>query len=399
MILKNFTHNIFVILLILVTFYPYSSVLAQKSEKNTLIVRLKPNKSNVFVNKKSIILNNCNITSIKPILIHSKKSIKPYHIYKLKTSNKQSVKESCKLLEQTGLFEYCQPNYYDKILYTPSDPKAENQYTLAITKAYQAWDIHKGDSTIIVGVTDTGVDFDHVDLKTNIEYNLNDPIDGLDNDYDGYVDNYMGWDFGSNDNNPQWNESGTSGNHIHGVFSSGLAGARTDNAIGMATVGFSNKFLPIKISNDNGGISTGYEAIIYAAEHNCKIINCSWGNKTPQQYGRDVIEYVTEELGVIIVSAAGNDNNEKLFYPASYDNVVSVAASNSTDEKWPNSTYNWRVDISAPGQNVISTLSNSTYSTSSGTSFSSPIVSSALALIMSYYPDTLSNRQLIEIYK
>jgi len=209
----------------------------------------------------------------------------------------------------------------------------------------------------------------------------------------------MGWDFGSNDNNPQWNESGTSGNAIHGTFTSGLAGADTDNGIGMSSMGFSNKILPIKISNDDGSISTGYESVIYAAEHGCQIINCSWGSKIPHDYGRDVIKYVTEELNVIVVAACGNDNNENLFYPASYENVVSVAASNSSDNKWENSSYNWRVDISAPGENVLSTLSNSSYGVSSGTSFASPIVASSLALLMSYYPDTVSNKQLIEILK
>ena len=399
MVIKNFAYKIFLFLVLFILLGTINSTFAQKFEKNTIIVKLKPEEAGIFNNKMHLNLNNCNITNIKSIIKNSNRTSKKYNIYKIKTSDKQTVEENCKILEETGLFEYCQPNYYDKILYTPSDPKASKQYTLSITKAYEAWDIHKGDSTIVIGITDTGVDFDHEDLKTNIKYNLNDPIDGIDNDYDGYIDNYMGWDFGSDDNNPQWNQSGTSGNHVHGIFTSGLAGARTDNGKGISSVGFSNKFLPIKISNNNGGITTGYESIIYAAEHGCKIINCSWGSKTPHQYGKDIIKYITEDLGVIIVAAAGNDNNEKLFYPASYDNVVSVAASNSSDLKWPNSSYNWRVDISAPGQNVLSTLSNSTYNYSSGTSFSSPIVSSALALVMSYYPDTLSSRQVIEILK
>lgn len=393
---KNITHYFITIISILIV----EQGVSQNFDSKTIIVKLKQQNSSFFKNKQNVQNLGVDIKSYKSIshnTLKSKTSIQ--NIYKLYLNNNNSIPTICKKLYTTGLFEYCEPVHLEKILYTPSDARSSGQYTLAIVKAYDAWDIDKGDSTIVIGVTDTGIDFSHEDLRSNIFYNVNDPIDGVDNDFDGYIDNYMGWDFGSNDNNPQWNESGTSGNAIHGTFTAGLAGARTDNNLGIASLGFSNKILPIKISNNYGGISTGYEAIIYAAEHGCKIINCSWGSTSPSNYGRDVIKYVTEDLGVIIVAAAGNDNNENLFYPASYDNVVSVAASNRNDNKWPNSSYNWRVDISAPGQDVLSTLSNSTYGTSSGTSFSSPIVASALALLLSYYPDTLSNKQLIEILK
>ncbi|MBN2669934.1 MAG: S8 family peptidase [Bacteroidales bacterium] len=320
-------------------------------------------------------------------------------IFKIKLQDSTDFSRTLKYLQKSNIVVYVEPVYIDQVLYQPSDTRIGSQYSLSVCHAYEAWDICKGDSNIVIGVTDTGINFDHEDLRTNIFYNVNDPIDGLDNDFDGYVDNYMGWDFGSDDNNPQWNESGTSGNAIHGTFVAGLAGARTDNGKGMACFGFSNKILPIKVSNDNGYITKGYESIIYAAEHGCDIINCSWGGTTPHQFGRDVIRYVTEDLNVIVVAAAGNENNQKLYYPASYENVVSVAASNASDNKWESSSYNWRVDIIAPGEQVFSTLTNSSYSTSSGTSFASPIVASSLALLKAYYPDTLSNTQLIEILK
>ncbi len=372
---------------------------AQEYEHNTLIIKLKEQHKSLFSNKSALKISGVNISEIKTVFKHINKSPQKLNrIYKVKYTNEANPIKISKKLETLGLFEYCEPAYNDKLLYETNDPNSTTQYALSICKAFDAWEIHKGDSTVIIGITDTGIDFDHPDLKPNIAYNTNDIIDGIDNDYDGYIDNYMGWDLGSNDNNPQWNQGGD-GNVVHGVFTSGLAGARTDNNIGMSSIGFKTKFLPIKISNDDGVITSGYEGIIYAAQHGCKIINCSWGSTIPHQFGRDVIEYVTEELDVIVVAAAGNANNEKLYYPASYNNVVSVAASNSEDKKWSNSSYNWRVDIIAPGKSVLSTLANGTYGNSSGTSFSSPMVSGALALMYSYYPDTLSNKQLIEILK
>ncbi len=386
------------VLLILFVF-SFLCTKAQTYETKTLIIKTKKSHKSLFEKRSNIKIPYIDIKEVKPLFRQINKSSQGLNcIYKIKYTDDIDPITLSKKLETLDFFEYCEPAYHDELLYETNDPSSSSQYALSVCKAFDAWDIHKGDSTVVIGVTDTGIDFDHPDLKSNIAYNINDMIDGLDNDHDGYIDNYMGWDLGSNDNNPQWNQGGQ-GNVVHGVFTSGLAGARTDNNIGISSIGFKTKILPIKISNDAGTINAGYEGIIYAAQHGCKIINCSWGSTTPHQFGKDVIEYVTETLGAIVVAAAGNANDEKLYYPASYDNVISVAASNSEDKKWNNSSYNWRVDIIAPGEKVLSTLGNGSYGKSSGTSFASPMVAGALALIYSYYPDTLSNKQLVEILK
>ena len=372
-------------------------------ESKTIIVKLKKEYATFFNKKTKLIISSVKINDVKPASLQGvrEKTNSLSQIYQLSIENNISTINTCKILLKSKYFEYCEPNYTAQILYEPNDNRISEQYTLSITHTFEAWEKCKGDSNIVIGITDTGIDFDHKELKKKVKYNYNDPIDGVDNDHDGYIDNFMGWDFGCMDNNPQWNESDSPNNMIHGIFVSGLAGAFTDNENGIAAIGFSNKILPIKVLNDEGYIynNNAYAGILYAAEHGCKIINCSWGSTNYSQFGADIIKYVTEELGVLIVAAAGNDNNKALFYPASYPNVLSVAASNSTDKKWTNSSYNWRVDISAPGEDVLSTRNGNGYTHSSGTSFSAPITASAAALAMAYYKDTLSALQITALLK
>ncbi len=400
MTFKNNIQKALIFVLILLGLSLYNQAYSQNNSTVKVVIKTKP----THINLKDILMNDRGlserIVNFRPLKARNiKKSSRIDSIYFVELQDSNTVEQWIKTVSKNSDIEYCIKLPQDELLYTSNDPYLNSQYALSLCRASEAWEIFKGDSTMVIGVTDTGIDFDHEDLRTNIAYNSNDIIDGLDNDNDGYVDNYYGWDFGSNDNNPQWNESGTSGNAIHGTFTAGLAGARTDNEKGIACIGYSNKILPVKITNNSGVINSGYEAIIYAAEHGCQVVNCSWGSTSPNQFARDVIAYVTEDLGVIVVAAAGNQNNQSLYYPASYPNVVSVAAINSLDQKWSNSSYNWRVDISAPGENVLSTLSNSTYGNSSGTSFAAPIVASSLAFLRAYYPDTVSNKQLVEILK
>ena len=372
-------------------------------ENKSIIVKLKKEYASLFQKNKTNFFSSIKIEKVTPVITQAfrKKNTELSRIYQLNIKTNFSLQLTCKILSSNKYFEYCEINKRNKILYEPNDTRFSEQYALSITHAFDAWDKCKGDSNIVIGITDTGIDFDHKELKKKVKYNYDDPIDGIDNDHDGYIDNFMGWDFGCMDNNPQWNESDSPNNMIHGIFVSGLAGAFTDNENGIAAIGFSNKILPIKVLSDDGAIynNKAYAGILYAAEHGCKIINCSWGSTNYSQFGADIIKYVTEELGVLVVAAAGNDNTKELFYPASYPNVLSVAASNSEDKKWANSSYNWRVDISTPGEDVLSTRNANGYTHSSGTSFSAPITASAAALAMAYYKDTLSALQITALLK
>lgn len=293
------------------------------------------------------------------------------------------------LLKSTNLFQFIEYRSINKLFYTPSDPKIGNQYYLDNIKAYDAWDIEKGDTNIVVAITDTGIDKLQEDLIEGIKYNYNDTVDGIDNDNDGFIDNFCGWDVANNDNNSQWSA------HGHGTFVSGFVSAVPNNNIGIAGVGYRTKVLPVRIDNTDGSLSADYEGIVYAADHGAAIINCSWGGPGGENFGRDVVNYATNNKGALIVAACGNSNNANWLYPASYENVLSCAATDTFDVRWSQSSYGTTVDLSAPGTYVYSTWVNNAYFSSHGTSFSAPIIAAAAALVKAHFPQ-LTNLQIAE---
>lgn len=361
------------------------------------------NNKSIFANniKLQEVIRKYNITNIEPLFPNSKTpsrktsmtgdSLVDLSRFFLITITDDSQKQSCiNRFNKTSHIEYAEPRYIQQLLYTPNDPMNANQYYLDKIQAYDAWDIQQGDTNIIIAISDTGIDIDHEDLIYHISYNTNDPLDGIDNDNDGYIDNFRGWDLGDNDNNPQ------EGAIAHGVYVSGLASASTDNGLGISGTGYNCPLLPIKIIDQDTLLTKGYESIIYAADHGASIVNCSWGNNYYSKYEQDIINYATFNHDMLVVAAAGNDKNLRNFYPASYDNVLSVAGTTSLDEIWTpenagtsgGSSYGYHVDVSAPSILVLTTKNGGGYGNAyAGTSFASPICSGVAALVRSQYPD------------
>ncbi|SDK43460.1 Por secretion system C-terminal sorting domain-containing protein [Catalinimonas alkaloidigena] len=294
------------------------------------------------------------------------------------------------VLRQHPAVTYAEPHYEYEPLYVPSDPHAQpgtgNQRNmLALIKAWEGWDVQQGSDDILIGLVDTGFNLDHPDLRDNVAYNLADPINGIDDDGDGYVDNYAGWDLSDGDNDVMetWG---------HGSQVAGMASATFNNGKGIAGIGGKSRFLPIKIYGDNNGRFRGYEGIVYAAEHGCKVINLSWGRRgQPSAYEQDIINYAALTHDAVLVAAAGNDGVQSLFYPASYDHVISVTGvgtGNRADRKVASAEYNTAVDLAAPGEGLYSTNMNGGYSSGqTGTSFASPIVAGAAALVRAHFPE------------
>jgi subtilisin family serine protease len=306
-------------------------------------------------------------------------------IYECTYAGNLPIEKAINTLMMSNVLVYAEPHFIPKSSFTPNDPQATSsgQFHIGRIDAYNAWNVNKGDSTVVIGITDTGTEPTHPDLKGNIKCNYSDPVNGIDDDGDGYLDNFAGWDLGDNDNNTKW-PVGVGGGQ-HGIHVCGTAGAGTDNSVGVAGIGFQCKFLPVKIADNTGALIAAYEGIKYAADHGCKVINCSWGGPAGGQFGQDIITYASINKDALVVVAAGNTGTEADYFPAAYQYAMAVANTTSGDVVNFSSTYGYFVDVSAPGTNINATWQDSSYSQQTGTSMASPIVAGAAAIVRSHY--------------
>ncbi len=295
--------------------------------------------------------------------------------------------------------EYAVPHYIykvDKLDFTPNDSLLSTQYALSLIKAFSAWNITEGDSSVIVGIVDTGVNWMHPDLFPNIWQNPNWRTDTK------YPGDSIGWDFGGTNGTPDNNpEEDYPPPYEHGTHVAGIVAAVANNKIGIAGVAPKCKIMAVKASEkdlvDQNGepyIVYGFEGIIYAADHGARVINCSWGGVGYSPYEQDVIDYATAK-GALVVAAAGNDHSEEFQTPAYYRNVLSVAATDQNDNAAYFTNYSYNVSVSAPGVNIMSTWGTDSYTELSGTSMASPCAAGVAALVASEHPN-YAPQQILE---
>lgn len=338
----------------------------------------------------------------------TQKNNNPYHFenyFRATYVGKQPIEKVINNLLREKSVAYAEPSYvYQTIgnVITPNDPMYSSQFYLSQVHAPEAWNIISDASSVIIGIVDTGSEISHEDLAANIYLNTADPINGIDDDGDGYVDNYYGWDFcgasaqtmiGDNDPNVK------SAPADHGVHVSGLASAVSNNGKGVASIANNAKLLIVKAGADDKptSIYKGYEGVKYAADKGAHIINCSWGGVGGGQFGQEMINYAISK-GCLVIAAAGNSANDIPIYPAAFEGVLSVANLESDDRKGQYSNYGTYVDISAPGQGMLNTVFNNSYGYKSGTSMASPLVASAAALVKARFPN-LTGLQIGELLR
>ena len=283
--------------------------------------------------------------------------------------------EAVDLLNNMPVIDYAEPNYLYSPQLLPNDPDFNRSWYLNNTgqeingargrsgadiSAPGAWDMETGNQDMVIAVIDSGVAFDHPDLKDNVWTNKNEIADnGLDDDNNGYVDDIHGWDFVNQDNNPSDYSKDLYGNG-HGTHVAGIIAASGNNGLGTVGVMWHAKMMPLQIfdlfedSPFNATTMNIVLAVLYAVDNGAKIINCSFGGPSFSRAQYEAYQFA-EQNGALVVAAAGNDgrdNDDFPTYPASYDleNIIAVAASDESDALASYSNFGTvSVDVAAPG--------------------------------------------------
>lgn len=341
----------------------------------------------------------------------------------------QNIEEAVKDYQNSGVVEYAEPNYKARGYATnPNDPKfadgtqwSLNQIADHDINAPEGWDYETGSTETVIAIIDSGVDTDHPDLNDNIWLNAGESGGGkesnnIDDDNNGYIDDYQGWDWvtsynnwpADNDPNPEpdginndgW--YGTDDGVEHGTHVAGIAAAETNNNTGIAGVCWNCKIMALRVLDDEGWGSYYdiAQAIEYATDNGADVINMSLGGG----YSNMLDEVIKDAYmnNVVVVAASGNsaeDLNDYLASPVGNDGdenrVIGVAGTNSSGSEYVGSNYGYNyVDVTAPGQSIYSTVYyNPAYGFNNyyeggwtGTSMATPHVAGLAGLVKSANP-------------
>ena len=336
-----------------------------------------------------------------------------FYDFKIMTKSKilDSYDRMTKEVEAKQIFTNTMGTY----ILTPNDPQFGLQWGLeqmsdADIDAEDAWDITTGNSNVIVAILDSGTDWMHEDLGLGTDgyqnvylnpgedawTNPNDPTtgNGIDDDGNGFVDDWKGWDFHNGDNDSR-------GPFWHGTHVAGVVGAKTNNNTGISGIAGGNNGVGSRLMLEgvgdnfpNGAILD--DAIIYAMDNGADIIQLSLTVGSTAAINTALQN--AYNAGVFIVCAAGNSGAGAISYPASNTNVFSVGATTNTDVKAGFSQFGPNLDLASPGVGIRSTQNGNVYANSDGTSFAAPAVSGVAALMLSVDP-TLSNQEIEDILK
>jgi subtilisin family serine protease len=361
--------NFLTVALISIPVFSYSGNIAMEdntsarfSSRNELLIKYRANAQKAASMRYQ---KNLGITTIKQF-----KTIKGSVV---KLPGSISVEHALDIFKNDPDVEWAEPNYLRHAYAIPDDAFFNEAWGLNNTgqvvndtrgtddadiDAAEAWEIGTGSPSIVIAIIDSGIDYNHPDLRDNIwinEVELN-GVEEEDDDNNGYVDDIRGWNFADNNNDPL--DSNSHGTHVAGVI-----GAEGNNATGISGVCWNVKIMPLKFLDAQGVglVSDEVEAIEYAINNGAHIINASFGDPTYSGLEMDAIGEA-QYAGLLFITAAGNEGahiDRNPVYPAAYtlDNIISVTASNQNDELplWAN-YGDVGVDVAAPGENIYSTI-------------------------------------------
>ncbi len=321
------------------------------------------------------------------------------------------------ILSEDPNVNYAEPNYQWKAIEIPNNPQfpelwglnndgqlgcsydgKENGFEDADIDAPQAWDIFKGSDDVVVAVIDSGIDYNHENLRGNMWVNEGEiPGDGIDNDNNGHIDDIHGYDFGDDDGDPMDTLD-------HGTHCAGTIGATGDSGVGACGVNHTVRIMACKFMPDDsmfGNTAAAIKGILYAVDNGADILNNSWGGGGYNKSLYEAIAYANDR-NVLFVAAAHNDGLDRDLYPGypcNYElpNVISVAASDCQDQlAWFSGWGKESVHLAAPGVRILSPIPGDKYGYKNGTSMATPHVAGVAALLKGYRP-SLTALQIKEL--
>ncbi|MCX7571250.1 S8 family peptidase [Tumebacillus sp. DT12] len=241
-------------------------------------------------------------------------------------------------------------------LVTPNDPSYGSQWQYPNVQGPQAWDITQGSTSRTVAIIDTGVDLQHPDLASKI---------------------VAGYDFVNNDTNADDDQG-------HGTHCAGIAAALSNNATNVAGMDWNARIMPVKVLSASGSGYTSdiIDGVYWAVDNGAHVLSMSLGGGSKNASFQAAIDYAWNN-GRVVVAAAGNNGTSTRVYPGAYNNVISVAATTSSNVKASFSSYGTWVDVAAPGSSILSTKNGGGTTTMSGTSMATPLVAGLVSLTWS----------------
>ena len=400
---------------------------AQPHTPHAIIIKFKPNitykidysKGQIITNNTRFaqIINSGGIRKLKSVIpqdIKVKSTLKRIdlvtNIHFLQLKDSRDIDRIIKSLMETGLFEYVEgnkPMTAGGVATIPNDTYFNRQWNFVNDGTFNAsatagadinmddaWTLTTGNSSTVVCVIDSGLKLDHPEFSGRLWVNADEiPSNGVDDDANGYIDDMNGWDWVNNDNDPT-DDNG------HGTDVTAVLAANGNNADGYSGINWNCKIMVSKIlsAENRSDYSWGINAIYYAVNNGANIINMSIGGTLPSQALQDACDFAYAN-NVAIFTAMFNDGNNRIYYPAAYNNVIAVGATNVNDHRYSASNYGSHINLVAPGVSIygLSHTSNTDYnSTRIGTSLSTPHAAGVASLLHGLKP-TITVSEIISI--